>query len=159
MPNTLINELTPYRIEAGSTITLNDGTTTFELKNLEPGTVRLKPGGVEMLTWTDRGAQQTPVIGDDQLTSVEMSLKLAKTASSQRFVAMSQTQQDATSLVAKLYTLVIKMLDSRGAATGLSWTLANCYFAEPVEVQSGAKFDIVRLKLMSKTPTVTEATF
>ena len=63
MPNTT-NGL--KSIEAGGTITLNDGTTTWTLLALEPGTFFWNFGGFVPKPWGDRGIRQMPYKGDQR---------------------------------------------------------------------------------------------
>lgn len=135
------------RIEAGAIITINDGTTTNTLTALEPGTYRFKAGWYKALEWTDRGVLQTPYEGDEQPGEVEFSCKYSGSNNALDLKKFMQSR-DTTTGKMKLYTIVIKNPDYKGAATGEQITLTGCYLSDGApEIKAGAEFDMISVKM------------
>lgn len=141
-----VNAGTPRRFEAGGVITLTDGATVYTIKNTQPGTLRIAPGMTERLNYTDRGVQQTPLEGDDQLTEIDIDCKVASLDSDNLYQLASAA---GSSGLVKLYDLDIQIEDYRGASAGDEISGLEVWFREPPVIQAGADFDTISLRLAS----------
>jgi hypothetical protein len=136
------------RLESGAEILVG----TDVVKNTQPGSLNWNTPIRQVLEYTDRGTQQTPLEGDDQNCEISLSLKAGSQVTNGIIAAL--TVASSNNLV-KTYAFSVKIPNSKGAAAGESFTWAAVWLAEPPQFQAGADFDTITLNLKSTTgPTV-----
>lgn len=156
MPNTT-NGL--KSIEAGGTITLNDGTTTWTLLALEPGTFFWNFGGFVPKPWGDRGIRQMPYKGDQRSGKLGFKGKYAG-AQAANDLPLALQRQDAAISTMLAWSIVLKIPTIAYGATGEQLTFANSYLAEDglkFTSQPGDAFDMydVEMSYLGMAPTTT----
>lgn len=144
MPNTVINQ-TPFRFGSGGWIEIADGIIVYEFKNINFDSIRFKPPYKGVIEYTDRGAQQAPLEGDDTLGELEFTAKSTRDLTNS--VRTWWNDRHATDNTIKEYTGAIKTPDRLGATTGVTQAMTGVCFAEAPEFQTGAEFDTIRLRL------------
>lgn len=137
------------RLESGAEVLLG----TDVLKNTQPGSISWSTPIRQRLEYTDRGTQQVPLEGDDQLCDISISLKAGGQAGATGII--NALNVASTNNLAKTYGLAVKIPNLKGAAAGESFTWAAVWLAEPAQFRAGVDFDTIELRLKSVTgPTV-----
>jgi hypothetical protein len=136
------------RFNSGATVTLG----TDPIKNIEGGSVSWEYLVRQRLEYTDRGIQQTPLEGDDQLCDITLTVK----AGIQVTNGLTNTLIAASSNnLVKTFALAIRIPNSQGAAAGESFTWAAVWLVDKPKFQEGVGFDTISYTLRSITgPTV-----
>jgi hypothetical protein len=146
-------------MEAGGVITLNDGTTTWTLIALEPGSFFWELGGYVPKPWTDRGVQQMPYKGNQRSGKLGFKGKYAGAQAANDLVLALQRQDAAVSTMLA-WSIVVKLPSIAYGSTGEQLTFANCYLAEgglKFNTQPGDAYDMYDVEMpylgMAPTPT------
>lgn len=128
------------RFENGGTLEINDGTARNVL-NIVAGSLEWTPAFRERIVFKDRGAIQTPKLGDDMPSEVSCTVRTGKFAGATELYAilMAAGTGDAPKLFA---TTTIKIPDSRGAVTGESLTWTNAWLAEAPTYKAGGEGEL-----------------
>lgn len=148
MPN--VNQGLPIRLEANGVIQLVDGVTEYDIFALEPGTVEIHPGFYEPLTYKDRGEQQPPLEGDEQLSTVRLTLKLTTLQASEVYAILTSRASDGKM---KLFSFVAKWKDTKHGGTYEVATIANCFLSNGAPViRTSDRFDLLEIEMMSIEP-------
>jgi len=137
------------RFEDSGVFEVNNGTDDLVVANTMPGTVRVTLPKRTAIEHVDRGVQQQPVQGDDELGELEVTLKAGKKTGNDLMTALNTTPT-GTNLV-KEYIVTIDIPDNRGASTGDRFTTANAFLAQQMELQTGAEFDQIRVRMKFRT--------
>lgn len=146
------------RIEAGAILTFNDGTTTWTFTSIRPGTLRWKAGHHKPLNFTERGEQQFPYEGDEQLSEFELDVLYAG-AQATDDVGKFLLARDTTTGKMKSWTIVLKNPTLKGSVTGEQITWANSYLMDGLEFNAGTEFDQLKCKMGSTEPYPAVATY
>lgn len=147
----------------GGTIVINDGTDTYTLKNIEPGSLTFSDGRYQVHEFVDEGVPQQALVGDALRSRIEFTLRLGDLANATTNTAFDLFNQAPTAGKVKEYTtLVIKVPDYRGASTGTQITYSNVSVVEFATVSSEASGDqhaSVRVALHSRSAEGTRAEY
>jgi hypothetical protein len=139
---------TPKVFENGGVFTINEGGAQVVM-NIEAGTIVWRPGKRQVKNYRDRGVIQTPLMGSDDQTELEFTVK-ATTYVANDLYAILMTAGSAGTV--NLYdTIVIRLPAYRGASTGEDITFTNCWVTERPEIRFGGDgpedFDTVSWKM------------
>ncbi len=146
------------RFEAGGVLTINDGTTAYDIVAVEPGTLEWQEGFYKPLEYTDRGAIQTPYEGDEQPSRIKVRVKYTGSHAAAD-VRKHVVSRDTSTGKMKMYTVTIKNPDYKGAITGEQLQWANCWLSSPARVSAGQDFDHVEVEFMSKAVSPSTSTY
>lgn len=125
------------RFENGGIVTLTVSATGYTVGLLVPGTLKVSEGRKKLIEFTDRGTQQTPIIGDDELCMAEFEVYLGKLQGSNELLTLARAA--GTNGALKTYdSLELKFPDSPTASTGEKLTMANCWFDGIPKVEAGS---------------------
>jgi hypothetical protein len=151
------------RIEAGAIISILDivAATTWVIKVLEPGTVEQDIGMYEVLPFTDRGEQQHPYEGDVVPGRFRLQVKYAGQHNANDLAKLLQARNTSGAAQGKvrLFNIIIKNPDSKGAATGEQITLEDAYVMPPIKIRAGAKFDMLEVEFVHNKALPATATY
>lgn len=146
------------RFENGGILTLTVSATAQIMANVMPGTLKVSEGFAKRLEYTDRGVQQTPIPGDEELCVAEFELRLGKLQGSNELMTLARAS--GTNGAIKTYdSLEIKFLDGPSAATGEKITMANCWFDSVPKVETGEFDRITGIMIKCKKADYTPASF
>jgi len=140
------------RFEDGGLVTIGDGTDVLTPYNLMPGTVKHSMPKRTAIEHTDRGIQQQPVMGDDELGTLEFTLKVGKVTGDDLMTTLNVTP--TTTNLVKEYTVTIKVPNYRSATTGDVFTTTNAFLAEQMVRSAGTEFDTINVKMKFRTATL-----
>jgi hypothetical protein len=146
-----INSGAVTRFESGGTLTITEGATDYTVLNIEPGTLRVMPGGTTKHAYTDRGLQKQPILGDRQPSEIEVEMKIAggSIEDATGILALSK-KDDTTNGLGAEFTVKVFVPDKAYTATGNTMTFTNCRFEKPAEYSAGTDFDKLRIKFISR---------
>ena len=154
-----INEALPIAFELGGTLTINDGTDTCTVFNIEPGSMEVDPGGYEPRVYQDRGANKTPLKGKARESVIKFRVKDSKAMTETKGIFALASQTDSTGVV-KTFTVVIKIPHAGvGGTAGDQITFTGCYFEPYPKRVPGAEFDIIDVTMRSTDPVGTPTTY
>lgn len=154
-----INDALPMCFDFGGILTINDGTDTGTMFNIEPGSLEVQEGGYEPREYQDRSVNKTPLKGKERPSTINFRLKDSKAMTEAKNVYALADQTDATGVV-KTFTVVIKVPHAgTGGSTGDQITFAGCYFEPRPRRVPGAEFDIIEVSMKSTTAVGTKATY
>lgn len=150
MSTTNINAGLPIKFDLGGTVTVTDGSTDYVLHNRAPGTLQVEPGGYEQLEFTELGAVQTPIEGNQKPTMVRLSLRLTH-GDTTDIIALSKARVSGTGTIRAVKTYSVKIVWPQvvGQTTLKQLALTGCWFAGPVKIKEGNEFDTVEVELKS----------
>jgi len=137
------------RFEDSGVFKINNGTDDLVVANIMPGAMRVTLPKRTAIEHTDRGVQQQAVMGDDELGELEVTLKAGLKTGNDLMTSLNTTP--TTTNLVKEYTATIDIPAYRGASTGDRFTTANAYLAQQMELQTGAEFDQVRVRMKFRT--------
>lgn len=153
-----INAGTVLRFDNGGVLTLTKSASQYVIANLEGGGVTIeKIPKRKVLPYTDRGVQQVPLEGDDQLALVTVRAKRVLYATGDLFALLSAA---GTAGQVNLFdSLEIKTPGYRGSVAGDKFTMTNCWLADDSfkPLVGGADFDGVEFSI--EGPNLTPTTF
>lgn len=141
------------RFEDGGLLTIGDGTDVLTVYNIMPGTFKHSMPKRTPIEHTDRGVQQQPVMGNDELGTVEFTLKVGRTTGDDLMTSLNVTPTN-TNLV-KEYTVTAKVPGYRSGTTGDVFTTTNAYLAEQMVRSAGTEFDTIAVRMKFRTATLT----
>lgn len=142
--------VTVKRFLAGGILEIVDGGTTHTLLNLKPGTLRWKPCAWQPVLYPDRGVQQQPLRGDDQMGELSVEVHAAQFATTALYSVLMT--EGANGLV-KEYTINVKIPTAgRGGATGELIPFLTAHIdPTSVEWQEGTDIDTLRFTARFRT--------
>jgi len=157
MATSTINSEQQVTFEDGGTFEITDGSNTYILGRIIPGggNMTIEPGGREIRTDTDQGVQQTPLLGNDRRTRLTIRARFTSDVAADSIDKL--LQMEGTAGAVKLFSIAVKWLTNRGAITGKSYSLTNCFaLLDTVKVTAGADFDTIEatFESLNKFPTV-----
>lgn len=112
---------------------------TDPVLNIVPGSLKFKPAMRERIEYTDRGVQQTPLLGDDMYGELSFSTRGKPAINGSVESAYSKFFAEAGTTTPDVFTLVIKIPTYRGAATYDNLSFANCFLTEPPQMTAGGE--------------------
>jgi hypothetical protein len=140
------------RFEDGGSLTIGDGTDVLTVFNIMPGTFKHSMPKRTPLEHTDRGVQQQPVMGNDELGTVEFTLKVGKVTGDDLMTNLNVTP--TTTNLVKEYTVTASVPGYRAGTTGDRFTTANAFLAEQMVRSAGTDFDTIQVKMKFRTATL-----
>lgn len=112
--------------------------------NTQEGSLEFTPPRRAAIPFSDRGVQQTPLDGDEQLGEWKVSLKCGH-GDATSLMATYNANPSATAN-ATTFTVVIDVLDYRGATTGKRMTLTNCFLTKAISWKEGTQWDTLEIQ-------------
>lgn len=154
-----INDGNAVTFNVGGEIDIVIGATTHTLSLKEPGTLTWTDGRENLRRYTDGGVQQTPIKGDQRLTTIGIDAKVAHsgTPADDLYSILNAAGTGGAPLA--IASIQVRVPDDTDSAAGTSYTWANCWPSEDLVYQEGAEFDMVQLRFESKTARATVSTY
>lgn len=131
--------------ENSGVLKINNGTDDLVVGNIVPGTLQVTLPRREQKPFTDRGVQQTPVMGDDTLGEIQVDVRLGKKTGNELLAQLIAANASGVSV--KTYTVTIDVPDNRGASTGERFTSANAFLMESLKSQEGTSAEAGRVTI------------
>ena len=132
-----INTAVPKIWNAGGKIIFTAGATTYDdIDFVEEGSLEWTDAQRTRVRYSNRGAIQTPLEGDDTPARIKFTVKIGEYAATKLWQIL--TAAGTGGAVGVFTNVIIKIYVSRGGATGHILTWATCWLASPPEWKSGA---------------------
>ena len=131
--------------ENSGVLKINNGTDDLVVGNIVPGTLKVTLPRREQKPYTDRGVQQTPVMGDDTLGELSVDLRLGKKTGSEILAQLGAA--NASGVAVKTFTVTIDVPDYRSATTGERFTSSNAFLMENLTSEEGSSAEAGKLSL------------
>lgn len=146
-----INAGNVTRWESGGTFSIIDGATTHTVLNIQPGSIKITPGGYEKLRSIDRGVQKQSILGNAELSTIEVTCRIgAGVLDNANEILTLSTADDTTNGLAKEYSVEFFLPSGPYLTSGSKWTFANTQFEKPAELSVGTDFDTLTLRFVSR---------
>lgn len=129
-----------------------------EVKNLVPGSLRIKRMQRERIPNKDRGTLGAVTVGDQRAQEIEF--RVYRTANTEAMLALLFPA--ASSGYEAFFTTTIKVPNYQGATAGKSSVFNQCYLPEGIEEQmsgEGASIDEITIRIRHQGDIVTPATY
>lgn len=137
------------RFESGGTVTITGfGADTLTIPGVVPGSLNFTPPARNVLPYTDRGVQQVPLDGDDELGKVSFDVRGSKETTNHLMTLVTAAPSGATATEG---TITIKFPDGRGASTGLVYAFAGVSRGELPSYKAGTDFDVMSFSFMCRS--------
>ena len=137
------------RFESGGILTISGfGADTLTIAGVVPGSLNFTPPGRQVLPFTDRGVQQAPLDGDDELGKVSFDVRGSKETTNHLMTLVTAAPSGATATEG---TITIKFPDGRGASTGLVYAFAGVSRGELPSYKAGTDFDVMSFSFMCRS--------
>lgn len=140
------------RFNDSGTAIITIGATEYNIVHKEPGTLQIEGAMRENLHFVTSGIQQPPVMGDDQLGKIRMTVKVGGFEALSLFTQL--TTANTSSNLASEFTFEVKVPAKRGGTTGTKFTTTNASCPTPPKWKEGARFDTLDFELNFRTGAV-----
>lgn len=133
----------PRRFEKGGTLTINDGTTTNTIKNMEPGTLEYHHPSPAPLEYADRDVPQRPLQGPQTRPYLKFQIK-AGAADSETLAAIFITPTPVATDDGQVpeFAITMQIPDDAGDSTGWTIPITDAYTMTRPVYRAGVEFDI-----------------
>lgn len=140
----------------GGYVTINNGTDTYTIKNLDPGGTSWQDGVQSVHEYDDEGTPQAALATNLLRSVIEIAFRLGDIANGTTNTIFDLLNTAPTNGLVAEFTVVIYIPDYKGATTGKTITYANCYvapggFPRSQSEQDGTSHPVSRVTLHSRT--------
>ena len=142
--------------EHGGRIIFTEGSDTYTVLLVEEGTLEWAPGMWDTKTFTDRGALQDPLEGNERPTTLSFTVKFTSGTDSKELQVLLPSQKSSYDGKRRQFSVRVELPTYKGATTGEKITFAKCT-VESLRITTGAQFDTMRIEMTDHEPKPTIA--